>query len=131
MINILSETVREGAPAKLTEISIQQKVMLTRAAHFIAQFRSLSSDLQIPTALIFMSIAQEPGIIVKTMMRKTKLSQSSCSRNIALLSQTDRHGKPGHGLIEARPDPSDSRRQMIYLTPKGVEFMAILKDILR
>jgi DNA-binding MarR family transcriptional regulator len=131
MINMLPETVREEAPAKLTDISVQQKVMLTRAAHFIAQFRSLSSDLPIQTAVIFMTIAQEPGITVKTLMRKTKLSQSSCSRNIALLSKIDRHGKPGHGMVEARADPSDSRRQMIYLTPKGVEFTAILKDILR
>lgn len=111
--------------------SIQRKIMMTRCCHVLGQFRSLANDLPIQTALIFLLIAMQPGITVRELMAKSKLSQSSCSRNIALLSKTNRHGSPGFDVVEAKPDPTDSRRQKLHLTETGKEFAALISDILR
>lgn len=111
--------------------SLRMKIMMNRCSHFLGQFRSLDNDLPLQTAHILLLIAMQPGITVKELMARAKLSQSSCSRNIARLSKTNRHGEPGYDMVEARPDPTDSRRHKLYLTEKGKEFAALVNDTLR
>lgn len=112
-------------------LSIQSKILLSRCIYALDHFRALANDLPLQAACIIILVAKQPGITVRELMARSKLSQSSCSRNIALLSETNRHGRPGLNVIEARPDPTDSRRYTLYLTPKGEEFAALLKDIFR
>lgn len=114
-----------------TVLSVQSKILLSRCIYAFDHFRALANDLPLQAACILVLVAKQPGITVRELMARSKLSQSSCSRNIALLSETNRHGQPGLNVIEARPDPTDTRRYTLYLTPKGEEFAALLKDIFR
>lgn len=124
---IPEDTIKSPEPSP----SLRMKIMMTRCSHFLGQFRSLDNDLPLQTAHIVLLIAMQPGITVRELMAKAKLSQSSCSRNIARLSKTNRHGEPGYDIVEAKPDPTDSRRQKLYLTEKGKEFAALVSDTLR
>lgn len=112
-------------------LDLRTRISLTRLIHAMEHFRTLAPDLPLQTAHVLLVIAAQPGITTKELMRRVKISQSSCSRNIARLSHTDRHGEQGLGLVRAQNDPADSRRHVMYLTPKGEEFIAVLADILR
>ena len=124
------EAQAQMSKEKTLEERIREKIALTRAFHFIQYLRKLSDDLPMQTAHVLFIIANEPGITTRTLMKRSKLSQASCSRNVTRLSHTDRHGRPGFGLVEARPDPKDPRRHLMYLTAKGQEFVAVAADIL-
>lgn len=102
------------------------KTMILMLQHF----RSLSSTLHNQTARVLLIIAMHPGITVNELMKKAKLSQASCSRNISLLSHTDRHGKPGFGLVVAQPDPAEPRRHVMQLTSKGEAFIDKFRNIM-
>ncbi|MBB4039090.1 DNA-binding MarR family transcriptional regulator [Microvirga flocculans] len=60
-----------------------------------------------------------PQATSRTIQEETGYSQSTVSRNIALLSDIGTKDKPGYGLIEVQIDPSDRRKQLLTLTRKG------------
>lgn len=122
-------TLDEQPPAEAPDL--RTRIAFTRLTHAMEHFRTLAPDLPLQTVHILILIALQPGITTRELMRRVRLSQSSCSRNIARLSHTDRHGEPGLGLVRALNDPVDPRRHVMYLTPKGEEFIAVLADILR
>ena len=51
----------------------------------------------------------------------------SCSRNIDWLTTKHRLNKPGLGLVEKWKDPSNRRRYIVALTPKGKELINTLE----
>ena len=57
------------------------------------------------------------------------LSQSTVSRNVAYLGDWNRHREKGHQLVEAFEDPSERRRKLVRLTPKGKRFVTSLANI--
>ena len=85
-----------------------------------------------PSALqILVTVALEPGISMPELEKKANVSQASCSRNVALLSEIHRLGKPGLGLIVATEDPIFRRRKVVRLTEKGQRVLASIVDIVR
>lgn len=52
------------------------------------------------------------------------VASSSASRNVALLSKLDRHGQPGHDLVEIYENPGDRRYKLVRLTSRGRTFAA-------
>ena len=49
------------------------------------------------------------------------LAQSSVSRNVAALSDWNRHRTTGHDLVSARENPMDRRQKLVTLTAKGIK----------
>lgn len=98
---------------------ISERIELRRLAQSIGDMRKTYSDLTLQAVHMFLLVALQPGITSKEISRKTGLSQSSCSRNMALLSATHRLGKPGLDLVTAEEDIRERRRKKLYLTPKG------------
>lgn len=72
---------------------------------------------------VVMEVALEPGITMQTLEQRTGLSHASISRNLSALSHWHRLGKPGLGMVEKVQDPTESRRQIAFLTSKGREFV--------
>lgn len=58
------------------------------------------------------------------------MTPSAVSRNTDWLSEQHRLGKPGLNLIHKEVDPSNRRRQILRLTPKGVKLVKALRTIL-
>lgn len=96
----------------------------------IRALRRLNAELPIQAAHVFLSVATNPGLATPELMSRTGLAQSSCSRNVALLSERHRKGAPGLGLITVQPDPADYRRNILDLTDSGRELAKELVNIL-
>lgn len=89
------------------------------SARFIRVLRTISPDMPMQQAEVLIAIANKPGITMSDLAKRTGLSQSSISRNIAALSKFHRIGKPGLDLVEAVTDPRETRRRLVYLTTNG------------
>jgi DNA-binding MarR family transcriptional regulator len=114
-----------------TNLDLNKIIQIYRLKHFIAEILKLSSELPLQAVNIFLNVAAQPGITSRELMAQTKMSQSSISRNVALLSDVHRSGSPGLGLIFTVEDPLERRRKLIYLSDDGKKLAATLGDIVR
>jgi DNA-binding MarR family transcriptional regulator len=67
----------------------------------------------------FLAVAKQPGISMQQLGEILRTSQASCSRNVAALGKWHKFGEPGLNLVEAVEDPTERRRKIMFLTPKG------------
>lgn len=107
------------------------KIALGRVCLVFSLIREVASDVGVQAIHVLLEVARRPGITVSELMAKTKLSQASCSRNLALLSKCHRLGKPGYDFVFTYEDPEDRRRKVARLTSKGEEFVALIVDAVR
>lgn len=109
------------------------KLAVRRLARCIAELRAIHSEVPTQTIHVLLEVAIQPDITMGELVKKTRLSQASCSRNVALLSNREAEGdvKAGLGLVESEEDPVERRRKIVRLTPKGQELIALLADIVR
>ena len=54
-------------------------------------------------------------------------SNASISRTVSRLSEVNRLGKRGYGLVEKLIDPAEGRRYLVRLSPKGLAWMRAIK----
>lgn len=99
---------------------------LLSVAGIIRALRTLAPDMPMQMADILLAVAMRPGVTMNDLSKSTGLSQSSISRNVAAMSRLHRLGKPGLDLMEAEIDPREPRRRVIFLTPKGKQFITKL-----
>jgi DNA-binding MarR family transcriptional regulator len=118
----------DSAPASTVSY---EKLAVKRLANCIVEIRKHQAELQAQTIHVLLEVAIQPGLNMSELMRKTGLSQASCSRNVMLLSDRDRHDKPGLGLVRSELDPIDNRRKIVRLTPKGETLVSQLADLVR
>ena len=84
----------------------------------------------------FFYIASHEGCHKQAMEKYLGMSTSSGSRNTDLLSknhrlrQPDGKPRPGLDLIIKKEDPSNRRKQLLFLTPKGKRLIHEFKKIL-
>lgn len=78
--------------------------------------------------LLVISLADKDGVSMADLEKQLGLSQAGCSRNVALLTDTNRHREEGAGLITRHEDPMNRRTKVVRLSPKGVRFMAQFKQ---
>lgn len=97
----------------------------------INEFRKHDPEIQAQAMLLFVKIAQnDDNISMKELQHWSGLANSSISRNVSLLGETNRHGGPGMFLVRNYPDPMDRRRHIVKLTPKGRAVWASLSKII-
>lgn len=95
------------------------------------EIRDLDPEMQAQAIAVLLVVAQHPaGIQMQTLGRLVGISQSSVSRNVALLSHTQRYGKPGHDLVVAFEDPTERRRKLVKLNARGQRFVSRLSRML-
>lgn len=95
------------------------RLTIAKGLRFVEEFRKMDPEMQMQTAAVFLTVVIEPGITMRRMGDKLGLSQASCSRNVTSLSKWRKENIPGHDLVEAVEDPSERRRKIVHLTPKG------------
>lgn len=96
------------------------------ARKFIQLLRQQNAEMPMQQADVLLAIARKPGLTMAELAEECDMAQSSCSRNVAALSEYHRLGKPGLGLVEAVIDPREPRRRAIFLTQKGKVFVTEL-----
>lgn len=85
----------------------------------IQRLRAIDPEMPMQTALLFLLVAQRPGLTMKELQRAMVTSQASISRNVATLSRWARFDKRGHDLLIAKEDPRERRRKVVFLTQRG------------
>jgi DNA-binding MarR family transcriptional regulator len=103
---------------------------LNKLMQALNQFCSLNHTMHVPTALVFMQVAMQPGIKKPNIQRSLGLSTSACSRHIRMLTKEGYSGAnaSGFGLVWTESDPQDARQKRVWLTLEGV---ALAQSLLR
>jgi len=79
-------------------------------------------DLQCQTVSTFLHLAMARELPMQDLEKRTGLSQSSVSRNVAKLGIGMSPSEPGLGLVEAYEDPHYRRRKLVRMTARGTLF---------
>lgn len=106
--------------------SVAAKRNLFDAFKFIEGFREMRPEMPMHMASVFLLIAMKPGITQRELLTLSEIAQATMSRNIAALTERDRHGKPGMNLVTQRRDPMDGRTLMLFLTKDGHDLVSRL-----
>lgn len=89
-------------------------------------YKFMDSEAAMHTLDVFITVAdahrRNEDIELRDVQKATGLSNSAAHRNLQMLSEIYRAGRPGYGLIEARVDVHDRRRRYWHLTRKGEQF---------
>lgn len=96
---------------------------LNTLINIIEALREAHSEMPMQTAHCLLCVAIRPGLTMQELGAMTNLSQSATSRNMQLLGEWARPTKPGLRLVEALDDSIDTRRKIMFLTPKGKALM--------
>nr|WP_029766628.1 winged helix DNA-binding protein [Pseudomonas sp. P818] len=94
----------------------------------IKEFREIDPEMPAQSIALFLYSAIYPGCTMMDLQKNLAMTQASCSRNVAALSEWHRLEKPGHGLIVATPDPMERRRKIVRLTEKGEQLALSLTE---
>ena len=87
---------------------------ITRVMMVVEEFRKIDPELPMQIALVFIMIADKPGISQKELVARSGMGRSSVSRHCAYLSK-----EYGKGLVTIQEDPVDRRSKVCKLTPAG------------
>ncbi|NIJ81214.1 hypothetical protein [Xanthomonas cannabis] len=89
----------------------------------------VDADLLASKLLCLTTTYEHPGLQQLDLGKHIKgLSSSSASRHIMDWSEYDKKGKPGVEFVQQRPDPAYRRRNLLFVTPKGQQYLNSLTD---
>lgn len=98
-------------------------------------FRELDHLIKHRTVEVFLRVAEDNGIQMGTLGKFFPFRQSVLSRHVGKLTERGykKRGKmvPGLGLAMTIDDYDDSRRNRVYLTPKGIEVYSQFNQALK
>ena len=89
-------------------------------------------DREVPAQVLatFFYVATHDSCHKQALEEDLDMTTASASRNTDWLSDKHRLKKPGLGLISKVKDPSNQRRTILKLTPKGKMLWKQLKEII-
>ena len=93
-------------------------------------FQTLDNSVTAQIAVTFLYIASHNPCHKQALEEELGFATSTASRNIDWLSHHHRLDKPGLGLVMKTRDPSNLRRYILQLTPKGEQFVKQIEDLL-
>lgn len=112
------------------EFTLSERVALRQFLQGVKVFRKLAPNVGIQVVDVFLEVALNEELSGNSIMKKAHITQSSCSRNLRALSDTNRKGQPGLNLVETEADEFHQRRKLSRLTPEGVAFAKVLARVL-
>jgi DNA-binding MarR family transcriptional regulator len=103
---------------------------MERVLHAVDLLRGMDREMPAQVLATFFYIASHNNCHKQAMEEELEMSNSSGSRNTDWLSDLHRLRKPGLGLITKEIDPTNRRRQILTLTPKGEAIAKQIEEIL-
>lgn len=93
---------------------------MTGVANAITVMLSIRSTMPLQYVMTFLQIAQEEGLSVTALAARCELSTTTVSRHLRDLGTSNRHDRPGFGLVRHVPLAyRDQRERRVYLTERG------------
>lgn len=112
---------RLGARLETRAITTDPRLRVLTAV--VESFRSKRSDMPMQMAHTLLAIAARPGVTMGELIVRLRISQTSVSRNIQMLSDGDSKGAQGMGLVSVRINPNDYRARELHLSTEGRAFL--------
>jgi DNA-binding MarR family transcriptional regulator len=103
---------KQGVPA-------DQVVTLKNTLKALTPFIDLRDTMPLQYVRAFMLVAIEEGSNVTEYAKRAGVSPSLMTRHLSDLGETNRHHKPGFGLVEQYYNVMDKRERLMRLTPMG------------
>ena len=97
----------------------------------IEEMRKFDSHMESQTIAVFFYVCQYgavDGVSMKNISKELGLAQSTVSRNCYKLSDKIKE-KPGIGLLQSFEDPTERRRKLVRLTPRGKRVHSTLSEL--
>ena len=113
-------------PLKRQQTSAQTAKLL----HAFDLLRTLDREIPGQVVSAFFYVASHNPCHKQALEEDLGFETSSGSRTTSWLSDYHRLGKPGLGLIEKYKDPSNWRRILLKLTPKGEALAEQMKELI-
>ena len=85
----------------------------------LSEFRKVHPEIGTQQCITLLAIAEEPGLTVTDLSRKTGIGLASMSRHIETLGPHRPSKNVGWGLVADDTHPTDRRRKVITLTREG------------
>ena len=92
---------------------------MRRVHRTLTIFRAISPAIPVQVVQTLVLVAINEGKTLGELVKLSGAQNSTMSRHTLDLSNRNRHGKPGHGLIERSKDNADLRATRFTLSPKG------------
>jgi DNA-binding MarR family transcriptional regulator len=96
----------------------------------LAKFFAMRQTLPARCIQAFFLVAEEEGLTVSEYARRAGMSRTSMSRNIADLTARNRSKTDGHALLLKRESVDNLCERHIYLSDKGKQLLADVKQIM-
>lgn len=97
----------------------------------LSRLRTLNEDMTLGAAISFLIVAMFEGRSLREYADMLDCSHSTMSRHLLDLGDMNRKREPGMQLIEQYPDPTDRRKNIYRLTPKGAALVGDLDQLFR
>ncbi len=91
-------------------------------------FRAIRPTMPLQYVMSFLLVAAEEGLGVNEYAERAGVSTSVMSRHLLDIGGRNRHMEEGFGLVQARQNPMELRKNEVFLTNKG---KAVLRQIIR
>ena len=101
----------------------QRSRSLRKAIRIFEEFKRLDPEMPLQQMITLLQVAAYEGISLSELAEKVGNATSSTSRNVGILGEYGRGKSPGLNVVKAVTDLADRRKQLVYLTPKGEEFI--------
>lgn len=85
--------------------------------------------LPLHQAQLFLEVAERGQCSYQDLEEALNLTNGSVSRCVNALGAVNRHGRPGHALLEAFPDPRQPRRLLVRLSARGHALARALRNL--
>jgi DNA-binding MarR family transcriptional regulator len=81
--------------------------------------KEIDSEMPVQQMQVLLYVMLNEGKLQRNLCTALEMATSTASRNVAALSNVNRHGKVGADLIGWKERPEDRRSKSLVLTPKG------------
>lgn len=94
------------------------------------EFRLLDREITAQLIVTFLYVSSHNPCHKQALEEELGFSTASASRNVDWLSHRHRLSKPGLGMVMKERDPSNLRRYILSLTPKGEQLVKTIEGLL-
>lgn len=108
----------------MSQQQLSQEQVLGVLTSALTAFRELDPDITAARILTLLSVVRNPGMQQLDLGQHVKgLSTSAISRNVLDWSNFTSARKPGPDFITQAPDPMFRKRNLLYPTVKGLQWV--------
>lgn len=120
---------RDTALGGMTMPTPEERSAIRSVALILNEFRKVHPEIGTQQCMTLLAIAEEPGLTVTELSRKTGITLAAMSRHIETLGPHRPSKQVGWGLVADDAHPTDRRRKVITLTAQGWRIIRSLEHI--